>query len=140
VATETGPDLEAGRLAVEAMMDDSCEIRRPAGKAAIDPVTLMPTGAAGALVYSGPCILSLADTQPSEQAVAEGTSPTVARYVLKVPVGSIEAAGARSGDVVLMTSSRRDPAMSGQRLLVEDVAFKTMGVVRRIPLVRRVTK
>jgi len=139
VATETGPDLEPGRLAVEALMDDTCTVTRPAvkgGAVELDPTTLRPLPGSGAVgLYDGPCTISAADTTAQEGTIG-AQAQTRTRYKVKLPING-SPAGIRSGDVIALTSSRRDPASVGRTYVVDEEVTGTMSVSRILLATRK---
>lgn len=140
MATEHGPDLEAGRLAVEALMDDTCVIARPAPDGSkdveLDPVTLKPLpGQDATTLYDGPCTISPADTTAQESTVG-GQAQTTTRYKLKLPIND-SPADLLTGDQVTLSSSRRDPAAVGRTYLVSEETTGTMSVSRMVLMTRK---
>lgn len=138
MATENGPDLEPARLAVEALMDDTCRITRGGGLS-VDPDTLLPVASGGEVLYpvgaeDGRCTLSAVDNVASEGQVG-GQDQTSVRYALKLPRDV--APRLRTGDVVLMTSSRRDPLVPGATFVIDEQLVKTMSVSSKVLLTRR---
>lgn len=135
MATENGPDLSAGQAAVEALMDDTCTVHRPGagGSVDLDPVTLTPVAVSGALVYDGKCLLKAVD-QVAIEASQGGQAQTLLRYQLKLPLGSLDL---QSGDVVTITSTRRDPNAPGSMFLVDEQLVKTMAISITVLLSRR---
>lgn len=121
MSTTTGPDLTPARLAVERLMDDTCEIRRnvdgvddavlnQATGLLEDPTPLEP-------FYTGPCSLRMS---------AQGVASTIA-----VPLAAPELL---PGDVVKMTSTRRDPVLVGEAYVIKKPLYNSMAVSRRAVL------
>lgn len=131
----TGPDLSTARLAVEALMDDTCTITRDAegfSDDVLDPVTgrLAPPNPDTTSVYTGRCKVSPGGTQPSER--EEGGSDVHARtYNGSVPW---DAPMPAVGDLLTVASSHRDPQLVGKSFRVQSVAVSTFLVSRRMQL------
>lgn len=138
MATETGPDLSSAVEAVEALMDDTCTISHdPEGELDdmldVDSGLLVqPFGTPG-LVYSGRCKVSASHTQMkySEEA---GRAVRIQAYSGSIPVGSPMPA---EGDILKVTSSRRDPELVDQDFRVVDVIASSWAVQRKFGLERR---
>jgi hypothetical protein len=136
VATETGPDLEFGRQAVEALMDDSCDVYLPNAphKQAMDPGTLAltPTGGLrGAKVYAdGRCKVKDATSNSRGGPVhAEGSQQlAVTASQIDFPLGDVPASGFPVGSVVVMRSSRRNPFLVGNEYVIREQVEKTMAI------------
>jgi hypothetical protein len=141
VVTATGPDLSAGRAAVERLMDDTCIITADAGTAdaTVDPDTLQIIDPVPAVLYDGKCYVSRVALQPDETDLGE---TQVSRYVqqVKIPLsGPGYVVGERHpqrGDRVLITGVRRDPDLVGQSLLVTSTDQKSFAVARTIRCAR----
>lgn len=132
----TGPDLEAGRLAVEALMDDTCLITRqlpPPGP--IDPITLKPILGAVIPLYDGKCTLQVPGSLLAER-VAGSQQQTVLAYAVKLPIGL--APYLKSADILEMTSSRRQPMMVGEKFIVDAQVFKTMAISSIVMLTKKI--
>lgn len=137
MATETGPDLEAGRLAVEALMDDTCLITRQllADAGAIDPITLKPIPGVILPIYDGPCTLVVPGSLLAER-VSGGQQQTVLAYAVKLPINLTPLL--KSADVLEMMSSRRSPLTVGQKFIVDAQVFKTMAITSVVMLTRKI--
>lgn len=101
-----------GREAAEALMLDSCVVRRLTGKT-LDQTTLQYVETFAA-VYEGRCRVRAPNVQDRE-AVAGERTVTLRQYVVSVPVA---AEGVEVNDVVEVTASVLDPELPGTRLRV----------------------
>lgn len=130
----TGPDLEAGRLAVEALMDDECVILRNADwhyDDEFDPDTgeLAPPDPEWEELYAGPCKVR----QVSERDRREGGADlSTATHIGAIPVGGEE--DIHRGDVLRVTDSRRDPLLIGREFTVRTIYYGTFTIQRRFGL------
>lgn len=135
MATETGPDLESAREAIEALMDDTCTIHRDSEGELDDDLDLItgvlarPVGQP-VLVYDGRCKVSKSAVQMkySEEA---GRAVPVRAYTGGIPVDSPLPA---EGDILTVTSSRRDPYLVDQGFRVTEVVTSTWAVQRKFGL------
>jgi hypothetical protein len=134
MATETGPDLEAGRLAVESLMDDTCVITRLGPAGPIDPVTLKPIPGAVIPLYDGKCTLSVPGSLLAERTMG-GQQQTVLSYAVKLPIN--EAPILKSADILTLTSSRRRSLSVGSKFIVDAQVDKTMAVSSIVMLTRK---
>lgn len=142
MATDTGPDLESGREAVEALMDDTCDIYGPEldrGQWAIDPDTLqLIPPAAAQPIYSGQCMIKdIASNSRGNVPSDEGGKPIM---ILSTEVGLplYDSPAVPSGSVVICTSSRRNPFLVGASVLISDAVLKTMAIKYGLLGTRRV--
>jgi hypothetical protein len=147
VSTATGPDLSTAREAVEALMDDTCEISWDAqgvGDDVLDEETgdlLAPDPDSG-LVYDattlgdggrelgGRCKVASIGRDPrttTEGGVAVLTGLYNGSIPWDAPVPPV-------GATFKITSSRRDPDLVGQEFIVKDVAFGTFLISRKMTL------
>ncbi len=148
MASTTGPDLTAGKEAVERLQDDACIITREA-----EPVWNQVTGKteypAPLTIYSsasqGEGGRSLADTDGTGGRCSIGypsnTQPSYreegGRQILNaIPEAKlpIDAPLVLEGDLVKVVSSRRDPQLVNQEFRVSDVVEKTFAISRRLVL------
>lgn len=131
MASNTGPDLDGARIAVEALMDDTCIVLRPSpeGSETIDPVSLKRVKTPPTQIYDGRCSVGTASRpgQPFEN--VGGDQRGLAGYSLSLPI--LQAPELLAGDIVRITSSRRDPQLSGTQFLIDEVAYKTMAISRK---------
>lgn len=116
-------------------MTDTCRITRVgSGEPVFNPTTGISEPPEPTPVYTGPCrvrTLSLAD----RPAGAGEHDYTVQDFILSMPITT---ADVRVDDVVLVTASRLDPALSGKRFVVGPVARGSQQTARRF-LAREVT-
>jgi hypothetical protein len=134
----TGPDLEAGRLAVEALFDDECIIRRDPGGDLDDTLDLStgqltrPVGHPK-VIYTGRC--KVTKQQAQTRNLAEGGRAIAAGvYSGGIPVDSPMP---KTGDTLTVTSSRRDPSLVKQEFRVGEVYVSTFAISRKFELVLR---
>lgn len=116
----TGPDLSPAVAAVERLMDDTCTITRdPAGTddAVLNQVTGLLEDNPESLIYSGKCSIRM-------------SAAGVASYIT-IPLSAPELL---AGDVVLVTSTRRDPSLVNQSFTLKKPLYGTMSVSRKATL------
>lgn len=123
---------QAGRIAAESLMADTCIIERP-GDPELDRLTgdLEP---APTVVYIGKCRVQTWQPQESTPEVA-GHTATVQRYAVHVPVGSY---APEIGDVVLIDVAGLDPYLAGRRFRVVALLHKTAATAYRLAVSDRV--
>lgn len=132
MATSTGPNIESGRRAVEALMDDTAMVLvEPTDPRTwpMDPITGQLTPPADTVVYDGRAKLK-PDTQgriPVEEGVL---TYATADYTFGAPIH--ECPELLPGMRILMTSSRRDPGLPGQIFEVVQPIFGTLAVQRKV--------
>ena len=118
----------AGRSAAEQLMVDACTISAPDTDGLLNETTGQYTPVAGTQRYAGRCRVKVAATQDS-QATAGERIVSLRTYVVSLPmlVTSIKV-----DDVVRVTGSAMDAALSGTRMRVVDVAKGTHLTARRL--------
>lgn len=118
----------AGRSAAEQLMVDACTISAPDTDGLLNETTGQYTPVAGTQRYAGRCRVKVATTQDSQTTAGERIV-SLRTYVVSVPmlVTSIKV-----DDVVRVTSSVMDAALSGTRMRVVDVAKGTHLTARRL--------
>lgn len=132
MATTTGPDLTPAVRAVERLMDDTCVIvRNPGGVqdavlnqvtgALVDPDSRDP-------VYRGKCKIGGTGLVLGSRTEG-GVSFEGETLALSLPLDSPQLL---EGDVVTMTSSRRDPQLKGQTFTVIRIIYSSMAVSRKV--------
>jgi hypothetical protein len=123
--------LARGRAAAEALMVDTCTIRRVTSSTT-DPDTghITPTYAT---VYSGPCRVQQQAATASGQETGEAYALMLS-FVLQLPMS---VTGVRTEDEVTITASVHDPDLVDRVLLVKDLAHKTHATARRIGCMER---
>lgn len=150
MASTTGPNLAPARVAVERLMDDSCEITRPnLGTGTLDEASgkiLSPTptviynqtttgeggrSLADAENLGGMCSTSRPDRRQASFHESGGRIIGNASPIGKIPV---DAPLIKVGDLYRITSSRRDPQLVGKVYRVAEVIFSTYSVSRRLVL------
>jgi hypothetical protein len=118
--------LARGRAAAEALMVDTCSIRRRSGEAT-DPDTGEVTGTYTD-VYDGRCRVQQAGTQAGSEEPGEA-------YVLMLRLEVLlpmSVTGLEVGDEIEITASVHDPDLVGRVFLVRDLAHKTHATARRV--------
>lgn len=120
--------LARGRRAAEALMVDTCTIRRRTGEATNpESGVVTPTYSA---VYTGKCRLQQPTGQANERDVGEATI-LMLRFELQLPMSVV---GVQADDVVQVTASQMDPDLVGREFAVRGLSHKTHGVMRRLQL------
>ena len=118
--------LIAGREAAARTMIDACTIREVTGVATDDL-----TGATTPTYmtrYTGPCKVQTSEAQESTPE-AGGSTHTVQRYAVHVPVGSF---APKVGHVVTITVSALDPNLTGRQFRVIALLHKTAATSYRL--------
>lgn len=137
----TGPDLSAGEAALERIMDDGCTVQRDVSgtdEAVLDQNTGELVQAGLALVYLGKCMFrgpAGGGVVVRGDQVAVQSDPTA-----RLPLSWFRlnpAQEPRRGDLLTITSSRRDPSTIGQVFEVKDIAAATITVARTLTLTFR---
>ena len=123
--------LARGRAAAEALMVDTCTIRRITGSTT-DPDTgvITPTYST---IYTGQCRVQQQAASASGQETGEAYA-LILPFVLQVP---ISVTGVRTEDQVTITASVHDPDLVNRMLLVKDLAHKTHATARRLGCTER---
>jgi len=136
----TGPDVSAGEEAFERIMDDGCDVTRDIGGTAdalLDAVTGTLVQVGRVTVYSGRCLVRGATGSIAERG---GAYPVQSNPTLYLPLSFLRLAPGSEparGDLVTVTSSRRDPNMVGQTYEILDIPSSTIAVARRCILIFR---
>ena len=119
-----------GRRAAEALMVDTCTIRRPTGTGSDDDgnvvVTYQP-------VYTGKCRVQQPNAQAAQQDVGEDYQ-LLLRLEVHLPMSVV---GVETGDEVQVTASQLDPDLPGRVFLVRDLAHKSHATARRVGVTER---
>lgn len=109
-------------------MSDSCEITRGGGERVFDRNTGKYVTTPGALVYRGRCRVKPTDN--ADQVVeAGGQNVSLFPYVVSVP---IDVTAFEVDDLVTITSSVLDPALSGRVLRVRQISVGSHITARRL--------
>lgn len=114
-------------------MDDECEVwRRVSPPEVLDTATgrLVPRGPDRAVVYNGPCYISLNGLRPLPGDTGERYG-TTARYTAALPIAS---ADVLLGDRLTVISSRRDAALVGREFEVKNVNPTSWAVSRKVEM------
>lgn len=140
VPLATGPDVSAGEEALEAIMDDGCSISRDLNGTA-DAILNQANGQlvqpAPTIIYAGRCLIRGSEGSTVERG---GAYPVQSNPTLYLPLSYLRLnplAEPARGDLVTVTTSRRDPAMAGRVYQVDDIAGSTITVARRCKLTFR---
>lgn len=121
--------LLRGRAAAEALMVDTCTIRRVAGQVT-DPETGVVTRTYST-VYSGKCKVQQQAGIARPERIAEA-EVFVARLELHIPMSVIAVA---SDDLATITASVHDPDLVDREFHVRELAHKTLATARRYSIV-----
>lgn len=129
--------IDAGRVAAEALMLDTCTITRPgAGKGTWNEGTGTYDPPAPTTVYAGKCKVQTRDVQVATPDVA-GREAYVVEWTLHLPVVGSE--GVRQGDAAMITAAAFDAALVGRTVIVQGPHLGTAKTARRLPVVAEVT-
>lgn len=122
--------LARGRAAAEALMRDTCTIRRVIGETTGPGGVVVPTYS---VIYTGKCRVQ----QPNAQATPQ--SPGEA-YVLMLRLEvhlPMSVTGLQAEDQVTVDSSVHDPDLPGRVFLIRDLAHKSHATARRVGVQER---
>lgn len=128
---DVAPLLARGRAAAEALMVDTCTIRRRAGETTDEYGQIVPTF--GDPLYEGACRVQQAGTQASAQNPGEAYV-LMLRLEVQLPMSVV---GLEVGDEVEITDSVHDPDLVGRTFLVRDLAHATHKTARRVQVTER---
>lgn len=140
MATSTGPDLSPAEAALNALMDDTCSITRDVGDvddAVLDQATGELIDSSPNVVYSGACLVSAPEGLVDRPTTEGGRYYAKSNYMLSLPLKTLRAAPSSEpqiGDIVTITSSRRDQSVVGQEFRIIDIVRKTMAASRKCAL------
>lgn len=135
MSTSTGPNLASAQRAIEKMMDDTCTITRGDGEPVLNTASGSMVIDDPTEVYSGKCMLSPEGDRLG--VVVEGggsVRPTTYRGSIPIDSGGDDVV---PGDILTVTSSRRDPGLVGQTFRVDRALSGTFAVSRKFRLERR---
>ncbi|HEX2551113.1 MAG TPA: DUF6093 family protein [Nocardioidaceae bacterium] len=118
--------LLRGRVAAEALMLDTCTIRRVASSTS-DPDTGVKTPTY-TTVYSGKCKVQQRSTAANPTDVGEAEL-LASQLELHIPVS---ATGVRADDVATIDTSVLDPDLAGQVFTIRGEAHKSYATARRL--------
>lgn len=134
MSTTTGPNLAFAKQQVEKLMDDTCRVYVTT-KGPFDANTGTLTESTET-IYEGRCMVTTRNIQPAQ--VSEGgSSRAVVRYSVALPIDSATDFRIDVGAWVTVTSSRRDPHLSGTIFRVLGEEKSTFALVRRLMLEER---
>lgn len=138
MATSTGPDLSFAEVAIERLMDDTCVITRDQGgtlTGTLDRDTGTIVDSDLALVYDGKCsVASTTVSSTSNREEGDSLIPETS-YTVSLPLSYLRFhpnAEPAQGDVVVVTSARRDPSLVNQGFKVGKILKRTMAVSRKM--------
>lgn len=117
--------VAAGRALAEALMLDSCTIRRRIGTT-IDPNTGREVAAYGPPIYTGPCRVRMMGASGADVHAPQEPA-TQDQLVVAVPAASTPA---QADDILTITAST-DAALQGRQLRVESFFGQTYSTQRR---------
>lgn len=123
--------LARGRAAAEALMVDTCTLRRRSGETT-DPDTGEVTGTYTD-VYDGPCRVQQAGTQAGAEEPGEAYV-LMLRLEVQLPMS---VTGLEVGDEIEITASVHDPDLVGRVFLIRDLAHATHKTARRVQVTER---
>lgn len=125
------PALARGRAAAEALMVDTCTIRRRSNPvtSTVDATVTWTT----TTVYSGKCRFQQQASRAREEDEGEAYVRML-RLELYLPMA---VTGIRTIDEVTCDTSALDPDLSGRVFLIQELAHKTHATARRMRLEER---
>lgn len=130
--------LARGRAAAEALMVDTCTIRRRTGETTGPGGVVTPTYEVlyGPDIepYRGRCRIQQPQSGQSVPETPGEAYVLMVRLVLQLPMA---VAGLQTEDEVTIESSRNDPDLPGRVFLLRDLAHKTHATARRIGVQER---
>lgn len=119
--------LAAGRRAAEALMVDTCVIRRRVGESTSpDTGVVTPTYST---VYSGRCRVQQSETQARAVEAGEDYA-LMLRLEVQLPIDGTE--GVRTEDEVVLGTGSLDADLTGRVLVVRGLAHKSHATSRRL--------
>ncbi len=124
--------LTEGRAAAEALMVDTCVIRRADGTGTTDPDTGYPTESVAQL-YAGPCRVQQHQATATREDVGQDNL-LLLRLEVQLPMS---VTGLEVGDRIEIVTSVHDPDLPGRVFLVHDLAHKTHATSRRVQCIER---
>lgn len=124
--------LTRGRAAAEALMQDTCTIRRPSGTTT-DPDTGVITPTYGDPLYEGKCRVQMAGAQAAAQQPGEAYL-LMLRLEVQLPMS---VTGLEVDDEITITASTHDPDLVGRVFLIRDLFHKTHATSRRVQVTER---
>lgn len=118
--------LARGRVASQALMVDTCTIRRKSA-----PVTSTVDGTVTStttVLYDGPCRIQQSAADARTEDVGEAFVHLL-RVEVQLPMSVV---GLRVLDEVTCDTSAHDPDLPGRKFLIRDLAHKTHATARRV--------
>ena len=134
MALITQAELAAFRRDAESLMVDTCTIRHPSTRGALNQSTGAHTSTLGAVIYTGKCKRQVG---PSQAVVESGDREvTVARSELHIPANAKTPAGTPArppvGAIATMDACPNDPAAVGSKLRITGPSSKTWASAQRL--------
>lgn len=133
MTTGAFPNLQPARVAIERLLADTCTVERDAAGVGDDVLNEQtgqlqrPAGDASAL-WAGPCLITPRDSSEQFIGPTETVLPERGDYRLLLPLA---APATVAGDRVTVTTSVRDPQLTGRLFRVVEVGeLSTFAVVR----------
>jgi hypothetical protein len=123
--------LARGRAAAEALMVDSCSIRRKTGESTTAGGVVTPTY--GDPLYAGKCRIQQSAGQAQQQDPGEAYV-LMLRLEVQLPMS---VTGLEPEDVVTVTASVHDEDLVGRVFIVRDLAHATHKTARRVQVMER---
>lgn len=122
--------LARGRAAAEALMVDSCSIRRKTGESTGAGGVVTPTYST---LYAGKCRVQQSAGQAQQQDPGEAYV-LMLRLEVQLPMS---VTGLQPEDEVTVTASAHDPDLVGRLFIVRDLAHATHKTARRVQVQER---
>lgn len=122
--------LARGRRAAEALMVDTCTIRRGTGETTGPGGVITPTYDE---LYSGKCRVQQPNAQATEQNPGEQYA-LMLRLEVQLPMS---VTGLRAEDQITIDSSLHDPDLADRVFIIRDLAHKTHATARRVGVQER---
>jgi hypothetical protein len=123
--------LARGRAAAEALMVDSCSIRRKTGESTGPGGVVTPTY--GDPLYAGKCRIQQDKAQAQQQDPGEAYV-LMLRLEIQLPMS---VTGLQAEDVVTITASAHDPDLVGRVFIVRDLAHASHKTARRVQVMEK---
>jgi hypothetical protein len=116
-----------GRIAAEKLMVDSCEIRQPAVRGDLDPVTGLRPETPGALAYSGKCKVQTFEAHESTPESGDHQY-SVQRTQVHLPATT----EVTVDQIITVTASVLDPNLVGRRFRIAAFLHKSFATANRV--------
>ncbi len=145
MSTTTGPNLATARRAVERLMDDTCVVTRDADgtlDADFEEATGRLLPQAPETLYVGPCKVKSEGLLSGTHGAQEGggtINPRIYTGAIPLDIDGVATPVFQVGDLLTITSSRRDPELVGRAFRVGETRYGTFSVSRKFVLEHRET-